>query len=570
MTSPRGSVLLLLAAVAAVFAGYVALTGGIDTHVFGVPLRSRSWERPAAVSAMLTAAAAFTFRRPLFALGLKLALLMGTGIRRLAGPLPVITACAAGIASIVFGTWVAGGADSYGYVSQAQLLAHGRLTDVMPRNRAFTWPSVPYTLTPLGYIEGTVRGTLAPTYPPGLPLLMAPLAVLDPRGPFLVVPICAAIAVWLCSRIGRDVGGPIVERLSAVLLAVSPTFLYQAVQPMSDVPATAFWLAALVLARHPASWSAPASGVVTSLAILIRPNLAPLALFVVAGAALLSGRVDLRRAAGCVAGMIPGLLALGAIQHARYGSPFASGYGKVSDLFAWPNIGPNLARYPRWLTETHTAFIWVWLLTPIAIIRAKNAVRTFGWICYAFSVAVFAAYLPYSYFRSDEWFYTRFLLPAIPLYLVLGTCVVVDTARRIPGRAATQCGVLLLVSIAVVLAVRSVRVGAFAVRAGEQKYPAVGAFVREQLPASAFVMAMQHSGSIRYYSGRHTLRWDLLDRAALERALSGLRAAGYTPFAVLDDDEAVAFKDRFGTLSREAVDRMQVVGRIGSTQIYGF
>ena len=73
-------------------------------------------------------------------------------------------------------------------------------------------------------------------------------------------------------------GEPLAGALRALLLSVSPTFLYQAVQPMSDVPVDRL-LAGRAAARAPAArvgaGSAPA--LAASLAILIRPNLAPLA-----------------------------------------------------------------------------------------------------------------------------------------------------------------------------------------------------------------------------------------------------------------------------------------------------
>jgi len=203
MTGSRGS-LLLLAAIAGASAIFVATTDGIDARVWGVPVRSRSWERPAIVAMVLTGAAGLQFRHELMVLVLRAPAPIVARARAFIGPLPAITACAAGVLALAFGTWAAGGADSYGYVSQAELLAAGRLTDSMPRSRAFAWPSVPYTLTPLGYKEGVQRGTLAPIYPPGFPLLMAPFAAIDRRAGFLVVPLCAAMAVWLCSRIGRE------------------------------------------------------------------------------------------------------------------------------------------------------------------------------------------------------------------------------------------------------------------------------------------------------------------------------------------------------------------------------
>ena len=570
MRMSRGTALLLAAGVAGAFACFIALTGGIDTRVAGIPLRSRSWERPAVLATLLLVAGLFSRRRVLWALATRTAHLAAVAARRLAGGVALAAACGAGVIALATGTFVAGGADSYGYVSQAELFVQGRVTDSLPRSRAFSWPNVAYTLAPLGYKVAAGGRALAPTYPPGLPLLMAVPGTFHPLGAFLIVPLCAAAAVWFCVALGKQLGEPGVGRLSSLLLATSPTFLYQAVQPMSDVPTTAFWMGALVLARQSRSWAPFTTGVVVSIAILIRPNLAPLALLVIAAAATGSGGTNLRRASGCVLGMVPGLAVLGGIQYVRYGSAFASGYGSVTDMFAWGNVAPNFARYPRWLTSTHTPFVWLWVVSPVWIARAPAQQRTFAWICYAFIVAVFAAYLPYSYFQPEEWFYTRFLLPAIPLMLLLSTVVVLDVARRIVPALAFRVTAAVILVLACVLASKSVSVGTFALRAGEQKYPAVGAFVRERLPESAFVMAMQHSGSIRHYSGRHTLRWDLLDRAALATAISSLRAAGYVPFAVLDRDEDDEFRRRFSQSSPEALERMVLVGSVDQTNVYGF
>ena len=180
-------------------------------------------------------------------------------------------------AALWFGTYAAGGADSFGYLSQARLFAHGRLTDTMPRHEGFDWPDVPATLTPLAYTRNSVPDVLVPVYPPGLSMMMAPLALVHSNAVFLLVPLCAALTVWLTIVLGRELNEPAAGVLGALLVAVSPTFVLQSVQPMSDVPVAALWLSALVLARRPATAAAILSGVVSSLAILVRPNLAPLA-----------------------------------------------------------------------------------------------------------------------------------------------------------------------------------------------------------------------------------------------------------------------------------------------------
>ena len=65
---------------------------------------------------------------------------------------------------------------------------------------------------------------------------------------FAVVPLMGLLAVWCTWLLGRRLAGPVAGASSALLLACSPTFLYQLVQPMSDVPAAALWTAALATA----------------------------------------------------------------------------------------------------------------------------------------------------------------------------------------------------------------------------------------------------------------------------------------------------------------------------------
>lgn len=560
MTRRQRIAVLATAGAAGVLAVSTVLWGGIDLQVGGFRLRSRSWERPAAVAVALALLGLYGVRRQAAA-----------SAWRVAGILPWAAVCWAGAAGLWFGTHAAGGADSYGYISQAELFVDGRLTETVALDPSFTWPHVAATLTPLGFTQGRSPDTLAPLYPPGFPLMLAPLAAVASGAVFLLVPLCAAAVVWLVWRVGRELGEPAAGGLAALLTALSPTFLYQAVQPMSDVPVTACWLGALLLARGTRLWSAAAAGIVASIAILVRPNLAPLALFVVAAAITIPSVPVLRRGLACSAAMLPGVVLLGAIQFARYGSPLASGYGPFDELFAVANVAPNLARYPRWLADTHTPFVWLWLVAPLWIVRAAPGARWFAWTCYAFSLAVVAAYLPYVYFQPTEWFYTRFLLPALPVMLLLGMAVTIDMLRRLlPRAAAVPVAACLAAALAIWFGWRVHALGVLDLRLAERKYPDAGAFVRERLPPSAFVLAMQHSGSLRYYSGRRTLRWDILDPHALDQAVSSLRAAGHEPFAVLDRGEVAAFRSRFAGAGQQAVERLEPIGTVGSTAVYRF
>jgi hypothetical protein len=222
------------------------------------------------------------------------------------------------------------------------------------------------------------------------------------------------------------------------------------------------------------------------------------------------------------------------------------------------------------MTETHTPLIWLWLLAPFAIPRLDRGVRAFAWILYVFAGAVVLAYLPYVYFRPEEWSYTRFLLPALPLMAVLVALVVLTAARRFVPRASVAAASAVCVLVAGLSAYHAVSLGVFGMRDGESKYPRAGGFVSQRLPATAFVLAAQHSGSIRYYSGRPTLRWDMLDAGSLDRAIASLRRAGYEPYAVLDVEEDERFRLYFGARDQQAVEGLIPMATLGNTNVYGF
>lgn len=230
-------------------------------------------------------------------------------MRHLAIALAIITA----VLGIRFGIFAASGADSYGYVSQADLWLERSLIIEQPLGRDAPWRHAVWTLAPLGYRPGDERGTMVPTYSPGLPLLMAAFkAVAGADAVYYVVPLLGALAVCLTFVLGRRLAGPHAGALAAAALVVSPPFLFQLMWPMSDVPAMAWWLLSTVLALGRTPWYAAASGLAASAAILTRPNLVILAAPVVLLAMIgdRTWRERIIRAASCGLLMVPGALAV--------------------------------------------------------------------------------------------------------------------------------------------------------------------------------------------------------------------------------------------------------------------
>src|SRR5262249_42857861 len=144
---------------------------------------------------------------------------------------------------------------------------------------------------------------------------------------YLIVPLLGAASIWMAFVIARRVARPEIACLAALVIACNPTFLFQLVQPMSDVPAAAWWLACLGLLFDSSSSAALAAGAAASLAILVRPNTTPMMLgvllFIWLGPETTSARF--KRGAITLVAMLPGVLVTAWANNVFFGSPLQSG-----------------------------------------------------------------------------------------------------------------------------------------------------------------------------------------------------------------------------------------------------
>ena len=82
----------------------------------------------------------------------------------------------------------------------------------------------------------------------------------------------------------------------------------------------------------------------------------------------------------------------------------------------------------------------------------------------------------------------------------------------------------------------------------ESRYVDAGRVVRTLLPDDAIILAMQHSGAVRLYAGRPTLRWDVIRPRDFDALVgTGLPRLGLRTYAVLDPEEYGRFLERFGS-----------------------
>ena len=536
---PRWTYVVAIAAAAlAVWSLSIAITGGIRFELGPVRISSRNPVRPALLAIALAALAwRFGLRGWLEILARRLEA-MGGALQPAAVGFLAAAVLAVGM---VYGVRAAGGSDPQGYVSQSSLWLQGHLRIDHRFSQQMPWPDAPGSFAPLGY--RTRNGdVLVPTYAPGLPLLMAATRPFSACGPYLVSVVCGALLVVFTYLLGRKYFSGAAGLVAAVMTATSPTVLYMALTPMADLPSATFWLGALVVAAPSPVTRALAAGVVTGIAVAIRPNLVALAVFpwllCVIRCRAVRPMVPPTLLFG--AGVLPFVALVAWVNNHLYGSPFESGYGPLAPGFAIENGARNLANYPLWWLQSQGMLAFIFVL---AAIRRHTPHKREAVVLMAFGVSVFLAYLFYIPF--DVWWFLRFLIPAMPLAFLFCADVIESATSRFL-RAARFAALSAFTIASAAHAVNfSRQLSILQSGDGEQKYVDAGVFIDRATPPEAVVLSMQHSGSIRYYSGRLTLRYDSLDPAWLDRAIATLGRLGRPVYLLLDEWEEEPFRARF-------------------------
>ena len=525
--------------IVAVFAAFGALwtlvtwlVGGFTIGLWGITIRANDPFRPLAFTAVAVAIYLAT-RGPL-------------NLRRLVTPIALVIALCPAIVGIARNSWTASGADQYAYVSQADLWLERDLTVPVPLAATAPWPDAVWSFAPHGFRPATTGAAIVPVTAPGLPLMMAGAkAIAGHCAMFLVTPLCGALLVWIMFSIGRRMESDVLGLAAAWFTATSPAVLAMLVSPMSDVPAAALWALAIFFTIGQTRGSALGAGLAASGAILIRPNLAPLAALLAAWRWWTADNPEHRKDAALIAiATVPGCLIVAWTNNALYGSPLASGYGSLSSLFSMANVGTNLARYGTWLVESQTplAVLGVAALLPFTLVWPGRRQRQAALLLGATLVVVWALYL--AYMPYEAWWFLRFMLPSWPA-ICLGMAVVIVRLGR------THSVALRLAAFGVALAVGAYTIrfavnnGAFPSGEGDHRYVSIAKIVEQATEPTAVIFTGQHSGPTRYYAGRTIVRYELVDPAWLDRAVQWLTAAGRRPYFLLEEYEVLDWEKRF-------------------------
>lgn len=357
-----------------------------------------------------------------------------------------------------------------------------------------------------------------------------------PDSVFVVSFAAAVMLVVVLSAIARQRYGGLTSALTAVFAVAHPVAAAYSMQAMSDVPAT-LWTAVAVWGMTAARRPRPVmAAVAASLAVLTRPPL--LLPMLVLGGAFLRRTPPRTLRFGAV--LVAGLVALMALQLQLYGSPFVSGHGGAGQVFSLRTLPHNLAAHGKWFLVVHTP-----LIVPLLWLGFRSD-RWFGRLSFIMAAAVA---LPYAFYSVpfDDWEMQRFLLPGLALLLPVAAEGVAVILRRVPSDAARPW---LAAAVALAVLAGSGRWlearGVFRLQRLEARYPRVGEWFEQHSPANAIVLASLHSGSVNYYSGRLTLRWDRIAPDRLRALVDAAGQQGRPTYLVLDgSDEVQRFTRRF-------------------------
>jgi hypothetical protein len=477
--------------------------------------------------------------------------------------LVTLIALAVTAASITYGPRAVGGADEYGYVSQADLWLDGKLTIDQSFVRQTPWHYAEWHFAPLGYRPHPLdRGLLVPAYSPGLPILLALAKAIGGQDAlFFVVPLSAGLLILGTYRLGVRLGARRAGAIAAWFVATSPVVLFMSTSTMSDVPVAAAWTWAFCCLLGGSRPSAAAAGLLSSLAILIRPNLAPLAGVLALHYVFLLRDVRVRRSAlvrflTFSVALIPGVAVVAAINAHLYGSPTTSGYGALSELFSLSRVWANARLYFGWFAEAHTPIAlcgFVAIFVPLRQWRPGMQTRELSLVIATFVSAVWLIYCAWLVF--DAWWFMRFLLSSWP-FLMLGIGGIAMAGYAASPRYARPLVVLAVVALGIYQVDFANDWRAFGSRDGRRRFVAAARVVRDHTDRYSVIISNDHSGSIRYYGGRMTMNYAWMNGGPLlDSIVEWLQANGARTYLAVEDWEMPEVRRRFaGSVSLRALD----------------
>jgi len=451
----------------------------------------------------------------------------------------VVCWCAAATAVLLWANFqirFCGGSDSYGYVSAAHALVSGQAILPQPIVQWLPFPDALPVATPLGWSPAPSGNAIVPGYPLGLSVAMALFMLVAGPGAEFYVPLAAGICLLVLTyRLTRRLTDWRIAAVAALVVAFNPVVTNMVIQPMSDVPAAfCYLLAVYVLLAAPRYL--PVAGFAAGLCVWTRPTMIvmlPVLLWLLPR----TRQAWLRFAAG----LVPVGAVIAGMQWHLYGGPLKTGYGAPPGLFRVSMVAYNAPTYAKWIAIVHSPLVFVayalgvWR-APRRLVAASAAGFVLGILPYLFKAPYF-----------DDFGLIRYILPALIPCLLVAVIGVGDLMTRYLSRTVAAAA---LSVFAIASASYSYRVvateGTFQAVTQESRYAAVGDWVRDHTPPQAVVLSEIHSGSLRFYAHRTTLRFAALPQDELAATVRALAGRGIACFAAIDgQEEERLFRQRF-------------------------
>jgi hypothetical protein len=427
---------------------------------------------------------------------------------------------------------VAGFSDTYGYVSEAVRLSQGRFYEPERVYSFFGLPEEADKSHPLGYIEKGSQGTV-PTYPFGYPLMMAPfIKIFGLPGAYWVTPLLAAGTIILTYWLGRAFLGVLGGIIAAGFVLFLPNFLHSSFLPMSDVPAAFFSALVLVslLVLRSSLLTDLLLGASLGFGVWVRPNMVLLALPVAAWFAI---RQEWSRLLRFGLMVFPFILANVLLNGYLYGSSWTTGYG---NLPIGDTLYNTLDRGIRHLVrlQNQQAGIGIFLICMGFLFGRLSLARR---LLLAGIFIIFLAF--FSVYRYDEaWWSFRFLLPAMPAVAVLEASFLRQFVSTWKLR---RRDTIIMLAVFSVIAWTSLNFTndhfVFHDRISETKYPKAATMALRNVRYPALILAMLHSGPLRFYANLPTTRYDLVTGRELTDRIQTVKKAGGHVYLLLDNWE---------------------------------
>lgn len=451
------------------------------------------------------------------------------------------------------GALVPWGTDSAAYLTAAQRWADADLFSPASFRHWALWDQMGTVEPPLGHRPGPTPGTITGIYPLGYPVLMAAaLRLGGEMAPYVVAPVCAGLLVWCAFVLAAQLSTPWAGVAAALLVALTPVTLANAILPMSDVPATALVVLAWLLCARRTFGGACAGGLALALSCAVRPNLAPaglvLAWLVVSGDGEWRTRLGRLAVFGLCSAVGPALLLWS--QAVLYGHPLTPGYAAVGDFFSMTRVAANMRWYPRLLLDLHSVVAFAGLLlVPWLYLgsHSRPAWRQPAAIALAGAgliAANFAVYLPYLTFEG--WYWLRFMLPSLTVLFVLLAALLDRLRVVVASRSRVLAVVCLLPLVVVIDAARGERRSVLNEEMGYARIRMMGEYLRAVLPANAVIMTYLQGGAAAVYTGLPIVRLDHTPPDGLSGVIADLQDHGLRPVLLIDHAvEGGFFRGRF-------------------------